>query len=49
MKEYKVLDVKKSDTEKTMNDMAEKGWELVNVTLWYNFKVSLIITFSKNT
>lgn len=48
MKKYRVLDVKKSKAEKTMNDMAKDGWEVVTVTYWSFWKVSLIITFSKD-
>ena len=46
MKEYMVLGVWKSNAEKTMNDMAKEGWEVVAVTHWYSW--SLIITFSKD-
>ena len=48
MKEYRVLDVSKSNAEKTINDMAKNRWEVVAVTYWYNWKISLVITFSKN-
>ncbi len=40
IKEYKSLDVKKSKTEKTMNDMTKNGWKVVNVTFWHDLKAS---------
>ena len=30
MKEYKILEVKKNEAEKVMNDMAKEGWEVVS-------------------
>ena len=27
MKEYKIVEVKKAQVEKTMNEMAKQGWE----------------------
>ncbi len=47
MKEYKVVETSKKNAEKVMNDMAKLGWDVVCVTYWQNFNVSLIITFSK--
>jgi len=31
-----------------MNEMAKQGWEVVDVTLWHNFEVKLIITFVRD-
>ncbi len=45
MKEYKIVDVKKRDAEKVMNEMARDGWEVVSVTYWSYWWVSLLITF----
>lgn len=47
MKEYKVIEVSKNKAEKTMNDMAEQGWEVVTMTYWNCWKISLLITFSR--
>ncbi|MCC0690911.1 DUF4177 domain-containing protein [Clostridioides sp. GD02404] len=47
MKEYKIVEAKKSQAETIMNDMAKQGWEVVSVTYWYSWKISLVITFSK--
>jgi hypothetical protein len=47
MKEYKILEVKKKEAEKVMNDMAKEGWEVVSVNYWNAWKISLMITFSK--
>lgn len=47
MKEYKVVEVKKNLAEKTMNDMAKEGWEVVSVTYWSYWHISLLITFVK--
>ncbi len=45
MKEYKVVEVKKNEVEKTMNDMAKDGWEVVSTNYWNAWKVSVMITF----
>lgn len=48
MKEYKVVEVdKKKEVEKVMNDMAKQGWEVVSVNFWSKWKVSLMVTFSR--
>lgn len=47
MKEYKILEVNKKEAEKLMNNMAKEGWEVVSVNYWNMWKVSLMITFSK--
>ena len=43
MKEYKILEVKKNEAEKVMNDMAKEGWEVVSVNYWNAWKISLMI------
>ena len=48
MKEYKVVETSKKQAEKTMNDMAAKGWEVVSMTYWNAWKISLLITFSRD-
>lgn len=48
MKEYKVIETKKNQAEQLMNEMAKQGWEVVSMTYWNGWKVSLLITFSKN-
>ncbi len=45
MKEYKILDVKKNQAEKIMNDMAKDGWEVVSVNYWNAWTLCLMITF----
>ncbi len=46
MKEYKVVEVnKKALVEKTMNEMAKEGWEVVSTNYWNAWKVSIMITF----
>ncbi len=46
MKEYKVVEVsKREQVEKTMNDMAKEGWEVVSTNFWNVWKVSIMITF----
>lgn len=47
MKKYKIVEVDKCDAEKTMNDMAAQGWEVVSMTYWNFFTVSLLIVFSR--
>ena len=47
MREYKIVEVKKRDAEKTMNAMAAQGWEVVSMTYWNYWKVCLMIVFSK--
>ena len=48
MKEYKVIETKKIHAEKIMNEMAAQGWEVVSVTYWTAWNISLLITFSKD-
>jgi hypothetical protein len=47
MKEYKIEEVKKSQAQQVMNDMAKEGWEVVSMTYWNFWKISLLITFSR--
>ena len=47
MKEYKIVEAKKKKAEQIMNDMAKQGWEVVSLTYWSYWSVSLLITFSK--
>ena len=47
MKEYKVVESRKGNAEKIMNDMARQGWEVVSVTYWSCWTISLLITFSR--
>ncbi len=49
MKEYKILDVKKDQAEKMMNDMAKDGWEVVSVNYWNSWKLCLMITFVRES
>ena len=37
----------KKNAEKIMNDMAAQGWEVVSTTSWSFWRVSLLITFSR--
>ena len=48
MKEYKVIETNKNQAEKLMNEMAAQGWEVVSMTYWNCWKISLLITFSKD-
>ena len=48
MKEYKVIETKKNQAEKLMSEMAIQGWEVVSMTYWNMWKISLLITFSKD-
>lgn len=48
MKEYKVIETRKHNAEKLMNEMAKQGWEVVSTTHWINLiSHALLITFSK--
>ncbi|MBR2672060.1 MAG: hypothetical protein IKE18_09100 [Oscillospiraceae bacterium] len=47
MKEYKMLEVKKSDAEMVMNWMAEQGWEVTATSYWTSWSQMLLITFEK--
>lgn len=49
MKQYRIIEVTKSDAEYVMNDMSRNGWEVVSTSLdvWSHLKPYLIITFSK--
>jgi len=47
MKEYKVVESSKRNAERIMNDMAAQGWDVVGMTYWNMWKVSLLITFSR--
>lgn len=48
MKEYKIVEVKKAQAEKTMNEMAKQGWEVVSFTAWNNWRISIMIAFSRD-
>ena len=48
MKEYKVIETKKNQAETIMNEMAAQGWEVVSMTYCNAWKISLLITFSKD-
>lgn len=49
MKEYKVIKAKDAErAEELMNEMAQEGWEVVDVTLWYKWDIYLIVTFARN-
>ncbi len=46
MKEYKVVEVRERElAEKTMNEMAKDGWEVVSTNFWNVWKVCIMITF----
>ena len=45
MKEYRVIEADKKNAEEIMNDMAQNGWEVVDVTYWTKWDVCLLITF----
>jgi len=47
MKQYKVVTANRKNAEQIMNDMARQGWEVVTVTYWANWKLEVLITFSK--
>ena len=47
MKEYRMLEAGKEKAEALMNQMAREGWEVVSVTYWNNWKLCLLITFSR--
>ena len=49
MKEYMVLESKRRDAEKLMNEMAQKGWDVVSVTDCSAWRLRLLITFSRET
>ena len=47
MKEYKMVETTKKNAEKLMNDMAAEGWEVVSMSYWSYWKISLLIIFSR--
>ncbi len=48
MKEHKVIETRRRNAEKLMNDMAKQGWEVVSMTYWRKLiSHALLITFSK--
>ena len=53
MKEYKILEVKLSEAEEKMNDMAKHGWEVVCTDIYTGGMAHtkagtpMLITFSK--
>jgi len=44
---YKVVEVSKRRAEDKMNEMARQGWKVVSMTYWNMWKISLLITFSR--
>ena len=49
MKEYKMVETRKKQAEKLMNDMAKEGWEVVSTSYWSMLTISLLITFARET
>lgn len=48
MKEYKVMKAEKPEkAEKLMNEMAQEGWIVKDVSFWTNFEVTMWITFER--
>ena len=48
MKVYKVIEARRKNAEKLMNEMVGQGWEVVSTSLWRKLlSWSLLITFSK--
>lgn len=48
MKEYKVIETRRHNAEKLMNEMAKQGWEVVSTTHWIKLiSHALLITFAK--
>ncbi len=47
MTEYKMMKVRERDAERTMNEMARDGWEVVTVTYYSYWWVSVLITFRR--
>lgn len=47
VKEYKIVEARKKDAEEVMNTMAKQGWEVVSMSYWYQWRIRLLITFSK--
>ena len=53
-KEYKILEVKLSEAEEKMNDMAKRGWEVASTAVYLGGMAHtkagtpLLITFSKD-
>ena len=41
-KEYKIIEVKLSEAETKMNDMAKLGWEVVSTDTYFNGFVNYI-------
>ena len=48
MKEYKVIETKKNKVERLMNEMAQQGWDVVSVTYYSGWSISLLVTFSRD-
>ena len=48
MKEYKFIQTRIELVEKTMNDMAKEGYEVVSVLQHHYYLKKLMITFAKN-
>ncbi|MBQ9329867.1 MAG: DUF4177 domain-containing protein [Oscillibacter sp.] len=47
MKEYKIVETTKKQAEQVMNDMARQGWEVVSMSYWSYWKISLLIVFAR--
>ncbi len=49
MKQYMMIETRKRDAQTLMNNMAAEGWEVVTVTHWICWRISLLITFVRET
>ena len=49
MREYKIIEARKRDAERIMNEMARAGWQVVSVTYWSYWNICLLITLTRET
>ena len=49
MKEYKVMEVRKRNLEKTINEMSKEGWYFAGMSYWSYWRIRLVVVFTRET
>jgi hypothetical protein len=45
MKEYRIVEVRKRNLEKTINEMSKEGWDFAGMSYWSYWRIRLVVVF----